>query len=59
MDLSVVIELNQDTILLKIDGKNHVFESKNIDMSGQAQIDFKAFGGSTCQIDSMWLWERK
>ncbi len=55
----VVIELKKGTILLKIDGKKHVFESKNIDMTGQAQIDFKAVDGGTCQIDSVRLWEGK
>ena len=55
----VVIELKKGTILLIIDGKKHVFESKNIDMSGQAQIDFKGVDGGTCQIDSLRLWEGK
>lgn len=55
----VVIELKPGTILLKIDGQKHVFESKNIDMAGQAQIDFKAVDGGTCQIDSIRLWEEK
>lgn len=53
----VVIELKKGTILLKIDGKKHVFESKNIDMTGHAQIDFKAVDGGTCQIDHVKLWE--
>lgn len=53
----VVIELKKGTILLKIDGKKHLFESKNIDMTGQAQIDFKAVDFGTCQIDSVRLWE--
>ena len=55
----VVIELKKGTIFLKIDGKKHVFESNNIDMSGQAQIDFKAVDGGTCQIDQVRLWEGK
>ena len=55
----VVIELKKGTIFLKIDGKKHVFESKNIDMAGQAQIDFKAVDGGTCQIDQVRLWEGK
>ena len=55
----VVIELKKGTVLLKIDGKKHLFESKNIDMAGQAQIDFKAVDGGTCQIDSVKLWEGK
>ncbi|WP_395751369.1 hypothetical protein [Prosthecobacter sp.] len=53
----VVIELKKGTILLKIDGIKHVFESKNIDMTGQAQIDFKAVDAGSCQIDSIHLWE--
>lgn len=55
----VVIELKKGTILLKIDGKKHLFQSQNIDMAGQAQIDFKAIDGGTCQIDSVRLWEGK
>ncbi|MCF7789560.1 MAG: hypothetical protein K9N47_25780 [Prosthecobacter sp.] len=55
----VVIELKKGAILLKIDGKKHLFESKNIDMTGQAQIDFKAVDIGTCQIDSVRLWEGK
>lgn len=55
----VVIELKKGTILLSIDGKKHLFESKNIDMAGQAQIDFKAVDGGSCQIDSVRLWEGK
>lgn len=55
----VVIELKKGTILLKIDGNKHVFESKNIDMTGQAQIDFKAVDGGSCQIDSVRLWRGK
>jgi len=53
----VVIELKKGAILLRIDGKKHVFESSNIDMAGQAQIDFKGIDGGTCQIDSVRLWE--
>lgn len=55
----VVIELKKGTLLLKIDGKKHVFESKNIDMAGQAQIDFKAVDFGSCQIDSVRVWEGK
>ncbi len=55
----VVIEMKKGTLLLKIDGKKHLFESKNIDMTGQAQIDFKAVDGGSCQIDSVRLWEGK
>lgn len=53
----VVIELKKGAILLQIDGVKHLFESKNIDMTGQAQIDFKAIDGGTCQIDNVKLWE--
>ena len=55
----VIIELKKGTLLLKIDGKKHLFESKNIDMAGQAQIDFKAVDGGSCQIDHVRLWEGK
>jgi hypothetical protein len=53
----VVIELKKGTILLTIDGKKHRFESANIDMAGQAQIDFKAIDFGTCQIDHIQLRE--
>lgn len=55
----VVIELKKGTLLLQIDGVKHVFESKNIDMTDQAQIDFKAVDFGTCQIDDVKLWEGK
>lgn len=55
----VVIELKKGTLLLKIDGKKHLFESKNIDGTGQHQIDFKGVDLGTCQIDSIKLWEGK
>ena len=55
----VAIELKKGTLLLIIDGKKHVFESKNIDMAGQSQIDFKAVDFGTCQIDDVKLWEGK
>ncbi len=54
---SVVIELKKGTILLSVDGKKHRFDSANIDMTGQAQIDFKAVDFGTCQIDDVKLWE--
>lgn len=53
----VAIESKKGTLLLSIDGKKHVFESQNIDMTGQAQIDFKAIDFGTCQIDDVKLWE--
>ena len=55
----VAIELKKGTLLLTIDGKKHRFESKNIDMAGQAQIDFKGLNFGTCQIDDVKLWEGK
>lgn len=53
----VAIELKKGTLLLTIDGKKHRFDSANIDMTGQHQIDFKAIDGGTCQIDDVKLWE--
>lgn len=53
----VVIELKKGSILLKIDGKKHLFQSSNIDMQGQHQIDFKALDFGTCEIDDVKLWE--
>ena len=53
----VVIELKKGSLLLIIDGKKHLFESENIDMSGQAQIDFKAVDFGTCRIDDLRLWK--
>jgi hypothetical protein len=55
----VAIELKKGTLLLTIDGKKHRFDSKNIDMTGQAQIDFKALDFGGCQIDDVKLWEGK
>lgn len=55
----VAIELKKGTLLLTIDGGKHRFDSKNIDMTGQAQIDFKALDFGTCQIDDVKLWEGK
>lgn len=53
----VVIEVKKGTLLLQIDGVKHVFESNNIDMTDQAQIDFKAVDFGTCQIDGIRVWE--
>lgn len=53
----VLIELKKGVILLTIDGKKHRFESPEIDMTGQAQIDFKGIDFGTCQIDSVRVWE--
>ena len=55
----VAIELKKGTVLLTIDGKKHRFDSSNINMAGQAQIDFKAIDFGTCQIDDVKLWEGK
>jgi hypothetical protein len=54
---NVAIELKKGAILLTIDGQKHRFDSTNIDMVGQAQIDFKAIDDGTCQIDDVKLWE--
>ncbi|MES2596634.1 MAG: hypothetical protein V4662_14925 [Verrucomicrobiota bacterium] len=53
----VAIELKKGKMLFMVDGKKHVFESKNIDMAGNSQIDFKAADFGTCQIDDVKLWE--
>ncbi|MCX6855511.1 MAG: hypothetical protein NTV80_11480 [Verrucomicrobia bacterium] len=53
----VAIELKKGKLLLTIDGQKHSFESQNIDMTGQAQIDFKAVDFGTCEIDDIKLWE--
>ncbi len=53
----VAIEMKKGTLLLTIDGKKHRFDSAQIDMTGQHQIDFKAVDGGTCQIDNVKLWE--
>jgi hypothetical protein len=53
----IAIELKKGTLILTIDGTKHRFNSTNIDMSGQAQIDFKAIDLGTCQIDDVKLWE--
>lgn len=52
----VVVELKKGKILFQVDGQKHLFESSNIDMTGQAQIDFKGIDLGTCQIDNVKLW---
>lgn len=52
----VAIEMKKGTVLLTIDGKKHRFDSANIDMAGQSQIDFKAIDGGSCQIDAVKVW---
>lgn len=53
----VAIEVKKGSLLLTIDGKKHLFESSNIDMTGQHQIDFKAVDFGKCEIDNVKLWE--
>ena len=53
----IAIELKKGNVLLTIDGKKHRFDSANIDMTGQHQIDFKAVDGGSCEIDDVKLWE--
>lgn len=55
--VEVAIELKRGTLLLTMDGKKHLFESPNIDMTGQHQIDFKGVDFGACQIDDLKLWE--
>ena len=55
----IAIELKKGTLILSIDGKRHRFESTNIDMTGQAQIDFKALDFGSCQIDDVRVWAGK
>ncbi len=55
--VDLVIELKKGSILLKIDGKKHLFQSAHIDMAGQQQIDFKGIDFGSCQIDHLRLWE--
>ena len=51
----VALELKKGTLLLQIDGKTHVFQSTNIDGTGQHQIDFKGIDLGTCEIDDVKL----
>lgn len=55
----IAIELKKGALLLTIDGRKHRFESANIDMTGHAQIDFKALDFGTCEIDDVKVWEGK
>lgn len=55
--VDVTIELKKGSLLLKIDGKKHFFQSAHIDMTGQQQIDFKGIDFGSCQIDHIRLWE--
>lgn len=57
--VDVAIELKKGTLLVTLDGQKHRFQSPNIDMTGQAQIDFKGLDFGTCQIDDLKLWEGK
>jgi len=53
----IAIELKKGTLPSRSMARSHLFQSANIDMAGQAQIDFKAIDFGTCQIDSIRLWE--
>ena len=53
--VDVTIELKKGTILLKVDGKKHVFQSAKIDGAGQRQIDFKGVDSGSCEIDDVKL----
>ena len=55
--VDVVLELKKGTLLMKIDDKKHLFKSSEIDMTGQAQLDFKGVDFGTCQIDHIKVWE--
>ncbi|TDU69292.1 hypothetical protein EI77_02944 [Prosthecobacter fusiformis] len=55
--VDIAIELKKGSLLLKIDGKKHLFQSPSIDMTSQHQIDFKGLDLGTCQIDDIRLWE--
>ena len=57
--VDVVIELKKGAVLLQIDGRKHVFESPEIDMTGHAQIDFKGVDFGSCQMDHIRLWQGK
>jgi len=52
----IAIELRKGTLLLKINGRKHIFKSPNIDGAGHAQIDFKGVDFGTCQIDHIAVW---
>jgi hypothetical protein len=53
----VAIELRKGSLVVTIDGRSHRFDSPQIDMAGQAQIDFKGIDFGTCQIDDVKVWE--
>lgn len=55
--VDVAIELKKGTLLVKMNGKKHVFTSPHIDGTDQHQIDFKGVDLGTCQIDHLSLWE--
>ena len=55
--VDVAIELKKGTILLSMNGKKHIFKSPEIDMTGQAQIDFKGVDLGSCEIDHIKVWE--
>jgi hypothetical protein len=53
----VVIELKKGTLLFQVDETKYLFENPEIDMTGQAQIDFKGIDFGSCQIDHIKVWE--
>lgn len=52
----VAIELKKGKLLFTVDGKKHLFESENIDMGDQRQIDFKGIDFGKCMIDDVKIW---
>ncbi len=53
----VVLELKKGSLIVTIDGKSRRYDSPHVDMTGQAQIDFKGIDLGSCQIDHLRLWE--
>lgn len=53
----VVLELKKGSLIITIDGKSQRYDSPHVDMTGQAQIDFKGIDLGSCQIDHLRLWE--
>ncbi len=55
----VAIELKRGKLLFSIDGEKYLFESDNIDMGDQTQIDFKGIDFGKCRIDDVRVWRGK
>lgn len=55
--VDVAIELKKGAILLTMNGQKQIFESAEIDMGDQRQIDFKGVDFGTCEIDDIRVWE--